>query len=216
MTTSSGDLANQPLERFKATSGQAVGWGGLIFAAVIVGYVVLAHHTLTGLRVALGMVLFALVVWMTQLRSRATLYPDRVVLRNAARDAVLPLVLVDAVTVRQTLNVWAGERRYVCVGIGRSARSMVKEGRRKGTGDGPLGQGRWRQFAEQAERAAPDQTAMAYETFVVTRIEEVAAAVQKTASPADVAAARARQEPAWPELVALAVVGIAFVISLLI
>ena len=130
MTTSSGDLANQPLERFKATSGQAVGWGGLIFAAVIVGYVVLAHHTLTGLRVALGMVLFALVVWMTQLRWRATLYPDGVVLRNGARDAVLPLVLVDAVTVRQTLNVWAGERRYVCVGIGRSARSMVKEGRR--------------------------------------------------------------------------------------
>jgi hypothetical protein len=216
MTTSPGDLSSRPLERFKATSGQALGWGGLVFAAVIVGYVALAHHTLTGLRVALGMTLFGVVVWMTQLRSRATLYPDRVVLKNATRDTVIPLVLVDAATVRQTLNVWVGERRFVCVGIGRSVRSIVKEGRRKGGGGGLLGQGRWREFAERAERAAPDQTAMAYETFVVTRIEEVAAGVQKTASSAEVASARVRQQPAWPELVALLVVGLAFVISLLV
>lgn len=216
MTTSSGDVTNQPLERFKATSGQALGWGGIIFAVVIIGYVAVAHHTVTGLRVALGMALFGLVVWMTQLRSRATLYPDRVLLRNATRDTVIPLVLVDAATVRQTLNVWVGERRYVCVGIGRSVRSIVKEGRRKGGGDGLLGQGRWRQFAERAERAAPDQTAMAYETFVVTRIEEVAAAVRKHASSAEVAAARVRRRWAWPELVGLVVVGVAFGASLLL
>lgn len=212
--------SDRPVERFKPTSGQFVGYAGLLFVAVGVGYVLLRVHTVVGLRVALGLLLFGLVVWVTQLRSRATAYDDRLVLKNGVRDAVIPLVLVDEVSVRQTLNVWVGERRYICIGIGRSMRGLVKERRNRGRSDSLLGTGRWRQFAERAERAAPDQTAMAYETFVVTRIEELVDRARRDAAGDFTARAggqrKVEQPVAWPEVVALVVVGVGFLVSLLV
>ncbi len=168
----------RPVERFKPTSGILVGYAGMLFVAVTVGYVALRVHTVTGLQVALGVLFFGVLIWMTQLRSRATAYADRLLLKNTVRDAVIPLLAIEEVSVRQTLNVWVGERRYVCIGIGQSMRSMVK-GRKSGSS--MLGQGRWREFSDKAERAAPDQTAMSYEVFVVTRIEELVEQAKKEA-----------------------------------
>jgi hypothetical protein len=203
------------VERFQPTSGVFVGRAGLLLCAVAIGYVALSVHTVTGLRVGLAVAFFGILVWMTQLRSRATVYPDRLLLRNSVRDAVLPLALIDEVSVRQTLNVWVGDRRYVCVGIGSSLRSMFKESRRSRDGSSLLGAGRWREFAERAERAAPDQSAMSYETFVVTRIEELVEQAKKAAARAGGTVDVAPTQPfAWPEIVALTVTGVAFVVSL--
>ncbi|HET6627438.1 MAG TPA: hypothetical protein VFG63_13700 [Nocardioidaceae bacterium] len=200
----------RPVARFKPTSGMLVGYGGLVFVAAVLVYIALRVHTLTGLQVALGLLCFGVLVWMTQLRPRATAYQDRLLLKNTVRDAVLPIVAIDEVSVRQTLNVWVGDRRYVCVGIGRSLRDIVKSGRRS-QGSSLLGQGRWRQFAERAERAAPDQTAMRYEEFVVARIEELVDEARKRGAPPDF---EPHHRFAWPELAAVAVTGVAFVVSL--
>jgi hypothetical protein len=179
---------------------------------VVVVYVALRVHTTTGLQVGLGALFVGLLVWMTQLRSRATAYQDRLLLKNTVRDAVIPLVAIEDVSVRQTLNVWVGEQRYVCIGIGQSMRSMVKD-RRKGSS--MLGQGRWREFSEKANLAAPDQTAMSYQIFVVTRIEELVEHAKKEAAKrGDTSTAAAHHRLAWPEIVALAVTGGAFVVSL--
>lgn len=203
-------MSAQPVERFKATSGFFAGYTGLAFSAVTVGYMVLSVHTLTGLRVALGMTLFGVVTWMTQLRSRAVAHPDHLLLKNSARDAVIPLTLIDGVTVRQTLNVWVGEKRYVCIGIGTSFRSIFKS--RKKSTPSLLGMSRMREFSEMAERAAPDQSAMAYEAFVVTRIEELVEKAKKEAG-GDAGPAEDHYSYAWPEITALVVTGTAFVVS---
>lgn len=203
-------MRDQPVERFKATSGFFAGYAGLAFAVFTVGYVLLNVHTVTGLRVALGMTLFALVTWVTQLRSRATAYPDHLLLKNSVRDVVIPLTLIDKVTVRQTLNVWVGETRHVCIGIGTPVRSIFKN--RKNSQGSPLGMGRMREFSEMAERAAPDQTAMAYEAFVVTRIDELVETAKKK-SQGEAGAAKDHHVYAWPEIGALVVTGVAFVVS---
>jgi len=183
-------MGAQPVERFKATSGFFAGYTGLVFAVAIVGYVLFNVHTVTGLRLALGMTFFGLVTWVTQLRPRATAYPDHLLLKNSVRDVAIPLTLIDEVTVRQTLNVWVGEKRYVCISIGTPAR---------------------RGFKSRKSSPASNQTDMAYESLVVTRIRELVETAKKAAGES--VTAEARYEYAWPEVTALVVTGVAFVIS---
>ena len=157
----------RPVERFKPTNGLFAGYAGLVAAAVTLGYVALYVHTVTGLRLALGALFFAVVVWVTQLRPRATAYPRHVVLRNSVRDAHVPYVAVDEVSMSQTLKIWSGGQRYVCIGIGQSLREEIKARRRK---EQASGGGRLTQFALMAERASTDERAMSYQTFVLTRL----------------------------------------------
>ena len=204
----------RPVERFKPTNGLFAGYAGLAAAAVAIGYVALYVHTVTGLRLALGAGFFAVVIWVTQLRPRATAYPRHVVLRNSVRDAHVPYVAVDEVSMSQTLNVWSGGRRYVCIGIGQSLREEIKARRRK---EQASGGGRLTQFALMAERASTDERAMSYQTFVLTRLEElVDQAKREHRRDPDATHEPPRHVLAWPEVTALAVTGLAFVVSLLL
>jgi hypothetical protein len=211
--TAGGSTGLQPVERFKPTSGMFVGYAGLLVAGAAVVYVLLVVHSLTGLRVALGALLFALVVWLTQLRPRAAAYPDVLVLKNSLRDFTVPLALIDDVTVRHTLNVWVGDERYVCIGIGKPRRSLV-HGRER-SGGGLLGMGRLRQYAEKADRPALDQVEMRYESWVVRRIEHLVEQARRTTAADDVRRS-ASQQHAWPETIALVVVAVAFLVSLVL
>lgn len=199
-----------PVERFKPTGGVFVGYAGLAAAALALGYVLLSVHTVTGLRVALGAVFFGVVVWMTQVRPRATAYPRHVVLKNSVRDAHVPLAAVDEVAMGQMLNLWVGDERYVCIGIGQSLREDLKTRRRKQDVTG--GGNRLSQLTLMAERASTDERAMSYQTFVVTRLEELVeqAKRERAAEPPP----PARHVVAWPEVTALAVTGLAFVVGL--
>jgi hypothetical protein len=208
-TTRSGHA--RPVERFKPTGGQFAGYAGLLAAAVAIGYVALFVHTVTGLQVALGAVFVGLVVWVTQLRPRATAYPRHVVLRNALRDAHVPYVLIDEISLSQTLNLWVGDERYVCIGIGQSLREDIKARRRR---EDVVGGGRLTQLSLMAERASTDERAMSYQTFVVTRLEELVDQAKR--SREDHHDVEAGHHVAWPELTALVVTGLAFGLSLLL
>src|SRR3954454_2811500 len=106
-----------PVQKFKPTSGRAVGFLSVIVIVLAIGDLVVADHDLFALRVSLGLGVVALIVWMTMLRPRAVAYPDTLVLHNIATDTRLPMDKIEAVLVRHTLNVWIGDDRYVCVGI---------------------------------------------------------------------------------------------------
>lgn len=203
---------SKPVERFKPTSGMFVGWAGLVCAAVAIVYCATSVHTVAGLRVALGALVFGIVVWVTQLRPRATAYRHHLVLKNVLRDTSIPLAAIDEVSVRQTLRVFAGDQRHVCVGIGVPVREELRR-KRKNRAQ-LLGTSRWGEFAEKAERAAPDQTGMSYQTFVVTRIGELVEQEKKEHKVAEPGAVRRRW--AWPEIAALAVAGVAFLASFLL
>jgi uncharacterized short protein YbdD (DUF466 family) len=203
----------RPVERFKPTNGFVMGYAGLALVVLTIGYLIVSQHTLVGLRVGLASALFGVVVWVTQVRPRAAAYPRTLLLRNALRDVEVPLGLVDDVSVRQTLNVWVGDERYVCIGIGNSVRSMVKT--KKKDRPSMLGASRWHEFSERAEKAAPDQTAMSYTTWVTTRIEELVEK-EKKEHPDDPQPPSVHRSLAWPEVVALTVLGLAFVVSLML
>jgi hypothetical protein len=203
----------RPVERFKPTSGLFLGWAGLVCVAVAVLWVAYAVHSVVGLRVALGAAFFGIVVWATQLRPRATAYPHHLVLRNAVRDTTIPLRRIDEVAVGQSLQVFADDQRHVCIGIGNSLRNELRLQRRRNRDNSPLGQSRWKDFADRANRAAPDQTAMSYQTFVVTRIEQLVEDAKKQPTPEK--PQRVRHTWAWPEVAGLVVTGVAFVATFL-
>lgn len=203
-STSDPAARPEPVERFKPTSGLFSGYAGLAAAAVALVYVVWTVHTATGLRVGLGAVFFGLLTWVTQIRPRATAYPRHVVLKNAVRDAHVPLAAVDEVALGQTLNLWVGDERYVCIGIGNSFREEIRSRRRR---EQSLGTSRMTEFALRAERANTDERATSYQNFVVTRLEELVDAAKREYAAE---AAEARHVIAWPEVAALAVTGAAF------
>jgi hypothetical protein len=199
-----------PIERFKPTNGLVAGWSGLALAVLVIVYVALADHSLLGLRVGLGAAFAGVLVWATQLRPRVTAYPDAMLMQGSIADLTIPYVLVDEVTMGQTLNVWAQGRRYVCVGIGRSLGYDVRQKFRGQRSGGLLGENRAAAFgAEDTPPAGPS-----YQNFVLSRIHDLVAAARKDGSRSPEAAVR--KAYAVPELVALALTGTAFVVSLLV
>jgi hypothetical protein len=215
--TPAGDPADERvLERFKPTTGIFIGWAGIAFAAFAIGYVAISVHTVVGLRIGLGALFTAAVVWASQLRPRVTAYTRDLLLQGSLRDAWVPYVAIDEVSMGQTLNVWVGEQRFVCVGIGKSLGSDIRKRAKKESQGSLLGKSRTREFSDKAEMAGLDQTAMDYQTFVVTRIEELVdqAKRQRELAVDSTEVPPIRRPYAVPEIVALTVAGLAFLVSL--
>jgi len=205
----------EPVEQFHATSGRFVGMASLGVIAALLAYLALTMQTVTGLRVGAGLVFFAVLVWVTQLRPRATAYEEELHLRNSVRDATLPLVLIDGVRVGRMLNVWVGKERYVCVGIGAPLRTMVRAKTR-----GPsslLGWDRLEAYTEESTPPDPDQIATSYPDFVERRIVGLVEDARRR-SGSDEAAEdqRPREVWAWPEIIALCLTGALLLVTLLL
>ena len=203
----------QPVERFKPTSGHLFGYFGIALCVFALGYVVLFVHDMTGLRVGLGAVFFGVLVWTTQVRPRATVYPQDVVLKNSVRDAHVPLARVDEVAIGQMMSLWVGETRYVCIGIGNTLREDFKARRRRMVEQAELGTSRYSELKRKADLANLDERAMTYQTFVVTRLEELVEEAKREQARLQTEPPEPHYELAWPELVALAVSGLAFLVS---
>jgi hypothetical protein len=203
-------LRDTPVQRFKPTSGTFVGVAGLVVTLGLIGFVAMSEPDLRGLQICLGLGIAAVLIWMTLLRPRVTAYEEALLLRNAATDVEVPFAAIDAAVVRHTLNVWVGERRYMCAAIGRTSRSMLKRGR-----PGPsaaLGLGM------SGDKMSSDQSAgigagSDYPTYVEQRIEDLARAARQV-SAAD--ATPVRRSWAVLELGALAVLGVLLAVSLLV
>lgn len=201
----------EPVERFRPTSGRFVGYASLAVIAGLIAFLAVNVHSMTGLRLGTGLIFLAVLVWVTQLRPRATAYDDALHLQNSLRDAFVPLAAIDEVSVRRVLNVWVGDRRYVCVGIGTPLRRMVK-GKTRGPSS-LLGWDRLEDYTESATPLRPDQTAMSYPEFVEIRINGLVEDAKGREGATD---ERPHHLWAWPEIVALVGTAAAFVLSLLL
>jgi len=216
MDVGSGKAGDEePLERFKPTSGQLVGWSGVVVAVLIIVYVAFQDHTVLGLRLALGAAFAAVLIWVTQLRPRATAYRRELLLHGSLKDTFVPYLAINEVTMGQTLNVWVGSRRLVCVGIGRSIGFEMRQRVRSHGQGAQMGGNRSYQFAGRAETTEVREHSMSYQVFVLNRINDLLAAARSEQQRRDdrqpVPAVRSRY--AVPEIVALAVTGAAFVVS---
>jgi hypothetical protein len=202
-----------PLERFKPTSGVVVGWCGLAMGVLLIGYVVVAEHSLLGLRVALGSAFAGVVVWVTQLRPRVTAYQGTLVLHGTVSDVAVPYLAVDEVSMGQTLNVWSGGRRYVCIGIGKPVGFDSRQRLRAQRTGGLLGGNRVSQVTGSDLSLDGSPT---YQSFVLSRIGDLVAAARQHPRDPSAAVPPVRTTYAVPELAALVVTGAAFLVSLVL
>lgn len=206
--TQSGTTPRTPVERFGPTNGQASGYAGLAGAAFAVGYVAVVEPSLGGLKVALGALLFAAVVWAVVLRPRVHVVGDRLVLRHAFRDTHLPLAAVEHVTLGRALTVWVAGERHQCLGVSGSGRAHLRSQRRQAAATHPA-------VGEALAAAAAHD--LAQESSILRRLRElVAAAAAEQGTRAGQEPDEVRHTWAWPELVVTAVTGVAFGLSLLL
>jgi hypothetical protein len=204
----------EPVERFKPTSGAFVGWSGLALAAGVLLWVVFNEHSVGGLQLGLVAVLAALAIWITQFRPRVTAYPGLLVLYGSLRDTYIPYVAIDELSMGQTLNVWVGRRRYVCIGIGKSLGYEMRQ-RVRGQGTESLTGGN-RNYGFSGQPTTPgSEHSMSYPVFVLSRLDDLIAASRRNRPPVG-ERPEVRQELAVREIAALVVVGVALALSFLL
>jgi hypothetical protein len=178
---------------------------GIVLA--VVATTLIDHRDRDGLRLILGALLGAALVWSFLLRSRVVLRAGDVLLRNAYVDTVVPYTSIDRCVVRSVTHVFVtgekGERKYVASAVGRSARSMMRKPRAPG-----------------ASAAATSPTPRDHTTDVATFLEEQVADRRHRArdwpDAPEGAGGEVRRTIAWPETVVTLVLAVAFAVSMLV
>jgi hypothetical protein len=204
----------EPVERFKPTSGAFAGWAGILLAAGAVGWVLLFEHSENGLRLGLAAIFAAVVIWLTQIRPRVTAYRRLLKMHGSLRDTYVPYVSIDEVAMGQTLNVWVGRHRYVCVGIGKSMGYEMRQ-RVRGQGSNSVtGGNRSYGFSGRPGGGATEQR-MSYQSFVIERIDDLLAHASRDRPPKS-QRPPVRREIARLEVAMLLVTGMALVLSFLV
>jgi hypothetical protein len=180
------------VERFRPNSGAFLGYVGLATITVLLAFVAAQMHDLVGLRSALALLFFADLIWMTMLRPRAYATADTLVLQSAATDVEIPLAAIEKVVIRHTLNVWANEKRYVCIGIAASKRDLY-----------------FKRGSSATEK--PASVEVKYDQWVCERMLGLARDARDTGQdPGPV-----RRRAALPELAGLAITAIPFLVTYL-
>lgn len=192
------------VETFRPTSGQLLGWTGLVLAAVIAVAGVVEGPSWP---VVTGALAFGVLVWAAVLKPRVFVSGRWLVLRNMLETVHVPLAAIEELAVRQVLALRVGDKRYVTPAIGRSFRQTVKSNRRATGADA---------------QGDTDLAAQAYPDFVEQRIRHLAAeareleSVGRYTAEQEALAAEVRREPALLEIgLLIATVG-AFVVSLIV
>jgi hypothetical protein len=189
------------VERFAPTSGRVSGIVGLITAGVVLILAVLDWDAGTPLGVGILSLLGALLVWSALLRPALWVTSRQLVMRGMFSTTRVPLAAIDTVVVTQVLAVKVGESRYLSPVIGYTVRQTMKaKVGRASSGDAS---------------AAHD-----HQGFVEARIAHLARdsrdrlGIRKGSPEQQALAADVRRTWAWPELVAGAVVVLAFLVWL--
>ena len=195
------------VERFHPTSGRIPGVIGLVTVGVVLAVAVYDRSTGTPLGVAIVACAGGVLVWASLLRPTAWVTERELVLRSILRTDRVPLAAIDEVAISQVLAVRVGDQRFICPAIGYTTRQTVR---------GKAGE----RLAVESSPRNQLSTGDAYQSYVAQRITQLAAEARDRdriapGSPEQAAlAADVRREWAWPELVALGVLAVSFVVWL--
>jgi len=202
MSTVTDPAPDAVVERFAPTSGRFSGIAGLITAAVVLILAVLGWDAGTPLGVAIVALFGGLMVWAAMLRPALWTTSDDLVMRGMFGSHLVPLAAIDTVIVTQVLAVKVGDKRFVSPVIGYTVRQTMKSKVRD---------------ARSPSSSAPAPT-QEHQAFVEARIAYVAQdardrlGIRKGSPEQQALAAGVRHTWAWPELVAAAVLVLAFVV----
>jgi hypothetical protein len=143
-------------------------------------------------------------------------------MQNLFERVAIPLASIDTVVVRRYLLVRSGGRKYICPAISRPLRRTVRQETRWG-GQQLMSPG----VSEEALQAVlktdvKDRDELSYPDFVEQRIQALAAddrarrGIGQRSEEEYALGSQVERHPAWLELGVLAVLALAFVVSLLV
>jgi hypothetical protein len=188
------------VEKFAPNGGTVIAvLGAVVILGFLVGWAVEPDEV--PLWVPGATLLGGVVLYTSTVRPRVLVVGHELVLRNMLSTAYIPLAAIEELAVRQVLAVKAGDKRYVCAGVGRSLRQAMK--------GSAVQRAREDMGGLRGEIAAVREPGMNYADFVEIRIQELVnedrarRGIAKFSPEADELAEQARREPAWPEIALL-------------
>jgi hypothetical protein len=196
-------MQEQP-EWFRPTSGRLTGGIGVVVALAIVVLALLDLPSGGAVSVASGAAFVAVACWVVLLRPRVGLTPTMLVLRSMLATAYLPLTEIESMAVGRVFAVRVDGRRYVSAALGKPLRKVLREASGQPI---PLS-------TEQVHLAT-----MPYAQYVEARIQQSRLDAGVVRAPSDERVepvTEVRTERAVPEIVALAVTALVFLVSLVL
>ena len=192
-------MADAVVEKFRPTSGRITGVLGLALAAVIVAVALIDRDQGIPAYVVWVVLFVAVLIWAAMLRPLVWVTASRLVFRSMLSTISMPLAAIEQVVVSQVLAVRVGDRRYVSASIGKPLREQMRRGREE----------------------APTPTE-SYGAFVETRIHHLAeearaqAGIKRYSDEQVALADQVHRDWAWPEVAALAISAVGFVVSVVV
>ncbi|MCW2782422.1 MAG: hypothetical protein JWR35_2871 [Marmoricola sp.] len=201
-----------PVQSYGPTSGTISGVLGLVLVSVIGVSVLIDDHGIGGVRTALLMALAGVLIWAFLLRPRIMIKPPAVVLRNAFIDQTIPLDQVEQIVIRAFTVLRVNGKRYVGVAVGHPVRKLGRGGGNVQVGNAGRRGIRMNSGMGPAPTTKSRNTTVNMPDFVEERLRD-AVAHEKLGAPSEGHVVRSW---AVPELAVLAVLAVAFVVSILI
>ncbi len=218
-------MATENLQRFRSTNGRAMGVLGIVLCAAMAGVFVTSAPTATAVRAVLACAFAGLLVWSAMLRPSVAATSDELRMRTMFETVEIPLASIDMVLVRRYLLVRSGGRKYICPAISRSLRKTVRTEMKWTGGSGNLlmpgiaADGGGRGPAVQDTASERD---VAYPDFVEQQIAHLASTdravrgIEERSEEEFELGTTATRHVAWPEIVALGLLAVGFVVSLVV
>ena len=219
-------MATQDVQRFRSTNGRVMGIAGVALCGGLAAVFIASAPTGTAVTATLACAFAAMLVWAAMLRPTVSASSDELRMRTMFESVEIPLASIDTVLVRRYLLIRAGGRKYICPAISRSLRKTVRSEMKWSGGGGNLlmpgvtmdGGGR-SPLAQDTSSAALE---MAYPDFVELQIRQLASndrarrGIEELSEEEYEIASQAVRRRAWPEIVGLVALAMAFVVSLVV
>jgi hypothetical protein len=192
------------VEHFRPTSGRFTG-AVVVTVAGVVAVLSLLDPSEVVPEVGVGAILVGLLGWAVTLRPRVSLVGDFLILRGVFSTTAIPLAGIEELAVRQLTAVRAGDKRYTSSAIGQSRRALMKAGRPPDPAvDGPaIKEPSYADYVEDRIRQRVD--------------DQLAVNGVRRGSPEQIELGSAvLRQPAWPEILTVAVATVALVVALIL
>ena len=200
-------------EKFARNGGMAISvLGGVVVAGFVIGW--LLDRDGVPLAVPAAALLGAVLIWTSTVRPRVLVEGGHLTLRNMLSTVRIPLATIEEIAVQQVLAVRAAGKRYVCAGVGRSLRQVVK--------GASFSHARQQAGALTGEVAGEIERGMDYGDYVETRLRELVRqdrdrrGIRAFSPEMDELGKQVTRELAWPEIVALAVGALLLLVAILV
>jgi hypothetical protein len=215
---------SEEVQSFRPTNGRLIGVVGLLFCVAVAVVFALNAPPHVAIPGVLASAFAGILVWGAMLRPGVEASGGELRMRTLFESVSIPLAAIDGVVVRRYLLVRAGGKKYICPAISRPLRKTVRtELKWKGSPQllAPGLQMNDTMGALQTQDVKGEHD-IVYPDFVekqITSLADTDRAQRGIASRSEEEyelGSQVVRRLAWPEILALAVLGVAFVLSLVV